>query len=78
MRGYLKRREDSELVHGSTGERLRAGGVAHINGSEEMSNTFTCTASEDRICVEDGLVGETDISFVQHACHEFDGSNRNV
>ena len=43
-----RRREDSELVHGATGERLRAAGVAHINDLEDMSNTFACTASEER------------------------------
>ena len=49
--GNLKgrRREDCKLLQRATGARLRAIGVAHINGLEDMSNALACTASEDAV-----------------------------
>ena len=66
MHGCLRgrRREDSELVHRTNGERLRAAGVAHISGLEDMSDAFACTASAKRLRVNDVLVREKDISLV--------------
>ena len=45
MHGYLRSRgsEDSELVHRTTGELLRAAEVAHISNPEDMSNAVACT-----------------------------------
>ena len=65
MHGNLKgrRREDHELVQRATGARLRAAGVEHINDMEDISNAFTCIASEERFRINDEIMREKDISF---------------
>ena len=78
--GYLRGREDCELVQRATGERLRAAGVAHTYDSEDMSNAFVCTASEERFWVDDEQVREREreIFLPQDASRQFDGTNNNV